>query len=338
MKKLILIILISLNSILLINAQQIGDGFSPVIANFGDILKSGVYNGINAPGGVPDNSYSGWQHLFVIRHPNANNNHQLQISSSFSGNDRLFFRKIAAMDLNPISPIWIELATRGSNNFIGSQSISGSISLGDDSNNSYSKLVIKGPNYPTNENSKRDISFEFAGAGKAQIRSFRGGFWDTNIQFLTSSYGNIGGEPSVRLHINGDGNIGIGTVSPVYKLDVCGTIRAKEVKVDLGAGCDFVFKSDYKLMDLKTLEQFVKTNQHLPEIAAEKEMVENGVNMKELQMKLLQKMEEMTLYVIELKKENEELILNSIDQNKRLNEQERMIESIRKETNFENSK
>ncbi len=305
MKKLILIILISLNSILSINAQQIGDGFSPVIANFGDILKSGVYNGINAPGGVPDNSYSGWQHLFVIRHPNANNNHQLQISTAFSENDRLFFRKIAAVDLTPISPVWIELATRGSNNFIGSQNITGNISLGDDSNNTYSKLVIKGPNYPSNENSKRDISFEFAGAGKAQIRSFRGGSWDTYLQFLTST-GNSGGEPFVRLHINGDGNIGIGTVSPVYKLDVCGTIRAKEVKVDLLSGCDFVFKTDYKLMDLSSLEQFVKMNHHLPEIASEKEMVESGVNMKEMQMKLLQKMEEMTLYIIEQNKKNEQ--------------------------------
>jgi len=119
--------------------------------------------------------------------------------------------------------------------------------------------------------------------------------------FLT--FGSWGQE---RLRIDGVGNIGIGTLSPAYKLDVCGTIRAKEIKIDLLGGCDFVFKSDYKLMDLKTLEQFVQTNQHLPEIASEKEMVENGINMKELQMKLLQKMEEMTLYIIEQNKKNEQ--------------------------------
>jgi hypothetical protein len=115
-----------------------------------------------------------------------------------------------------------------------------------------------------------------------------------------------------NIHLFIDANtsfVGIGTTTPTNKLDVAGTIRACEVKVDLGSGqCpDFVFKNDYKLMSLKELEAFVKSNQHLPEISPEKEMVENGVNMKELQMKLLQKIEELTLYTIEQNKKIEAL-------------------------------
>lgn len=98
-------------------------------------------------------------------------------------------------------------------------------------------------------------------------------------------------------------NIGIGTNSPAYKLDVCGTIRAKEIKVDLLGGCDFVFEKDYKLLSLSELETFVNKNKHLPEIASEKEMIENGLNMKDFQLKLLQKIEELTLYTIEQNKE-----------------------------------
>jgi hypothetical protein len=127
----------------------------------------------------------------------------------------------------------------------------------------------------------------------------------------TNSYQNL--SYTTRFAININGNVGIGTITPAYKLDVCGAIRAKEVKVDLLGTCvpDFVFKKDYKLMNLNELEKFVTTKQHLPEIASEKEMIENGLNIKEFQMKLLQKVEELTLYVIEqnkqIKRQNQEI-------------------------------
>ncbi len=151
-----------------------------------------------------------------------------------------------------------------------------------------------------------------------------------NTGYYFQNYNGVTTTMFIGLQGSYAGNVGIGTIFPVYKLDVCGTIRAKEVKVDLEGGCDFVFKTDYKLMDLSSLEQFVKMNHHLPEIASEKEMVESGVNMKEMQMKLLQKMEEMTLYVIDLKKENEKLTLYLIEQNKGLKEQAKKIETLEK--------
>ncbi len=112
----------------------------------------------------------------------------------------------------------------------------------------------------------------------------------------------IGGNPDLtRFYISSNGNIGIGITSPQHKLDVLGTIWAREIKVDLN-GADFVFEKDYQLMPLNELEQFVKEQKHLPEIASAKEMEENGTDLGNLNSKLLQKVEELTLYVIEQNK------------------------------------
>jgi hypothetical protein len=137
------------------------------------------------------------------------------------------------------------------------------------------------------------------------------------------AYNSYGSGVAKNIVLNSVGGfVGIGTNCPKYTLDVLGVIRAQEVKVDLQGGCDFVFKTDYKLMDLKELEKFVKTNQHLPEIASEKEMIENGLNLKEFQMKLLQKVEELTLYVIEQDKQLKQ-------QNKKIEKQNQEIKKLK---------
>lgn len=91
------------------------------------------------------------------------------------------------------------------------------------------------------------------------------------------------------------------------KLLVNGKIFAKEVEVSTTFWSDFVFKPDYKLMPLNELEGFIKENNHLPNIPTEAEVKRDGINVAEMNAKLLQKVEELTLYVIELKKENEEI-------------------------------
>jgi len=112
---------------------------------------------------------------------------------------------------------------------------------------------------------------------------------------------------SAEVFIDTSGNVGIGTPAPQSKLAVNGKIAAKEIKVTLSGWSDFVFADNYKLMPLDKLESHIKATKSLPGIPTEKEVLENGIELGEMQAKLLEKVEELTLYVIELKKENEEL-------------------------------
>ena len=109
-----------------------------------------------------------------------------------------------------------------------------------------------------------------------------------------------------KMRINRNGNVGIGTTQPDEKLTVKGKIHAEEIIVDTNVPApDFVFEDNYNLPTLVQVEQHIQDHKHLPDVPSAKEMQENGVNMGEMQMKLLQKVEELTLYVIDLKKENE---------------------------------
>ncbi|MBB6240344.1 hypothetical protein HDC90_005018 [Pedobacter sp. AK013] len=120
--------------------------------------------------------------------------------------------------------------------------------------------------------------------------------------FAFYSYNNASQEKQL-LRVLGNGNVGIGTPNPQDKLTVAGNIGAREIKVSTNAGADFVFEPAYKLTGLAELEKFVKANKHLPEIPTAKQMVENGVNLGELNIKLLQKVEELTLHLIEKDKQ-----------------------------------
>ena len=108
------------------------------------------------------------------------------------------------------------------------------------------------------------------------------------------------GSGNVRMKVQSNGKVGIGTASPDSKLTVKGNIHAEEVKVDLSVpGPDYVFKKGYDLKSLEEVQNYIQEHGHLPNIPSAKEMEANGVQLGEMNMKLLEKIEELTLYTLE---------------------------------------
>lgn len=105
-----------------------------------------------------------------------------------------------------------------------------------------------------------------------------------------------------------DKNVGVGTTNPDEKLTVNGKIHAKEVRIDLSIPApDYVFKDDYHPLSLQHTEKYIKINQHLPDVPSAAEMKSKGVNVNEMQMLLLRKVEELTLHLIAKDKEIQQL-------------------------------
>lgn len=104
---------------------------------------------------------------------------------------------------------------------------------------------------------------------------------------------------SSDFYINKDGKVGMGTTTPTALLSVAGSMDAREIKVETTAGADYVLEEGYQLPTLEETAAFIKENHHLPEIPSEKEMIAEGINLGEMNMLLLKKIEELTLHLIE---------------------------------------
>ena len=137
------------------------------------------------------------------------------------------------------------------------------------------------------------------------------GNWST---FFTSANANLSTVDWSTKNLVAYGNILIGKTSQsnsTYRLDVDGIIRSQKVVVN-STGADFVFDSGYHLLPIDSLNSFIHLNHHLPNVPSVAEMQKEGLDVGDNQMVLLQKIEELTLMVIEQQKEIENL-KNSID-------------------------
>lgn len=121
------------------------------------------------------------------------------------------------------------------------------------------------------------------------------------------------------------GNVGVGTSTPDAPLTIKGRIHAEEVKVDLSVPApDYVFQKEYELNTLQEVQNYIRENGHLPNIPSAEHMERHGVELGNMEMKLLEKIEELTLYLIEL---NQTLELQG-KTNRELHKRLEKIESI----------
>ena len=133
----------------------------------------------------------------------------------------------------------------------------------------------------------------------------------TEIQFKLNSSGKLITDGDIqcagliatnKLAVNG------ANTSNTYKLAVNSGILCEELKVMADVpSSDFVFEANYNLKPLSEVEAFVTENKHLPDVPSAKEFKENGYKVGEMDNLLLQKIEELTLYIIDLQKQIEEL-------------------------------
>lgn len=173
-----------------------------------------------------------------------------------------------------------------------------------DANNG-SSLVLYGSSSAYYPGCVRFISYQ--SNGKIVFSNYNGSTWPDQMTVLAN------------------GNVLIGKnsqVNALYMLDVNGTIRANEIVVNT-TGADFVFSDDYKLLSLKELEESIKENRHLPGIPSADNMQRNGMTLGQTNTLLLQKIEELTLYLIEQNKTIEKMQIENATLKQRISNLEK---------------
>ena len=211
-----------------------------------------------------------------------------------------------------------------SSNSFGSEFIildNGNVGIGTD--NPGRKLDVDGDILLRNSNGIKQI-YTWAAAddnwriGMNSNSGFTRSISTAHVQFITFAAGTAqgfaigvnGGNSSFEIRGSDHmaffrGNVGLGTTSTgTHKLAVEGSIGAREIKVEATGWSDFVFYDDYQLRPIEEVEEYIEEEGHLPEIPSAEEVAESGINLGEMDAKLLQKVEELTLYLIEQNKEN----------------------------------
>lgn len=123
---------------------------------------------------------------------------------------------------------------------------------------------------------------------------------NTTYPILRLSSGTATANANVVMTVENDGSVGIGTTTPTAKLAVNGNIIAKEIKIKTDISVpDYVFEETYDLPSLSSIKKYINEHKHLPEIPSAKDIEKDGLDLAEMNLLLLKKVEELTLHLIE---------------------------------------
>jgi hypothetical protein len=198
------------------------------------------------------------------------------------------------------------------------------------------KLTVAGPNTGSG------VAINAAGGGDVLLNSGGSLFFDGNYSYASGNYirpvaSNTQAHFTSgveRMRITPSGYVGIGTTQPDYPLTVNGSAHAKEVRVDLNVpGPDYVFEKEYKLTSLEDIKSYIDQNKHLPEVPSAREMEKNGVQLGEMNMILLKKIEELTLHIIKQEERMKEQLKKTTEQQSKIQEQEERIRTLETKNN-----
>src|ERR1700743_3117736 len=195
----------------------------------------------------------------------------------------------------------------------GGPSSGTALTIGGSAGDSGASVISVAPNWNTNAS---PYALDISPTGTAN---------GTDTRLLNISFAG-----SNKMVVMKGGNVGIGSTNPDQKLTVKGTIHSQEVIVDMNVLPDYVFKPAYHLPTLNEIKAYIDQNHHLPEMPSAEQVAKDGLSLGDMNAKLLKKVEELTLYMIEKDKEvKEQKQVNELQEVrlKKLEEQLKLIRS-----------
>lgn len=185
----------------------------------------------------------------------------------------------------------------------------------------------------TQSNGWTTIDWQQVGTGTGDQDGVPAGFTACVLGLKDLVTGYVTKSGTQTSYVNGNfytsGNLLLGKTTQTnsaYKLDINGNARANEIVVNT-TGADFVFDSTYNLLSLDSIQKFIARSHHLPELPSALEMQKEGLKLGQNQTKLLQKIEELTLYLLEQRKTIKEQNLKQESYENRLKQQSKLIET-----------